>query len=70
MIGTHDGELDVTRANFRADLVDIFDPCLVRFEAVCRETNDLDAAGRKVGGTTSDLSKFSSADLRKTENGR
>ena len=64
VIGTYDGELDVTGANFRADLVDIIDPCLVRFEAVRRETNDLDAAGSKVRSTTSDLSKFSGTDLR------
>jgi hypothetical protein len=63
-IGTYDGELDVSWANFCADLVDIVDPCLVRTEVVRRETNDLDAASSKVGGTTSDLSKFRRADLR------
>lgn len=63
MIGTYDGELDVSWANFRADLVDVIDPCLVRIEVVRRETNDLDAAGSKVGGTTSNLPKFSRADL-------
>ena len=63
MIGTYDGELDVSWANLRADLVDVIDPCLVRIEVVRRETDDLDAAGSKVGGTTSDLSKFSRADL-------
>lgn len=63
VIGTYDGELDVSWANFGANLVDIIDPCFVRIEAVRRETNELDAAGSKVRGTTSDLSKFRRADL-------
>ena len=63
VIGMYAGELDVRWANFRADLVDIIDPCLVRVEVVRRGTNDLDAAGSKVGGTASNLSKFSHADL-------
>jgi hypothetical protein len=61
--GAYDGELDVSWANFGADLVDIIDPCLVRIEVVRRETNELDAAGSKVGGTTGDLAKFSRTDL-------
>lgn len=35
----------------------------MRIEVVRGETDDLDATGSKVGGTTSDLSKFSCADL-------
>ena len=64
-IGTHDGELDVSWANFCADLVDIVDPSLMRIEVVSRETNKLDATSSKVGGTTSDLSELGRADLGK-----
>ena len=49
VIGTYAGELDVRWANFRADLVHIIDPCLVRAEVVRRGTNDLDVAAAKSG---------------------
>lgn len=62
-IGTYDGELDVSWANFLADVVDVVNPGLVRIEVVGRQADDLDATSSKVGGATSDLSEFSRADL-------
>jgi len=65
--GTYNGELDIRWAFFRANLVDILDPGLVRIEVVSRETNDLDTTSGKIGGTTSDLSEFSCTNLGRSE---
>jgi hypothetical protein len=63
IIGTYDGELDVSWANFRANFVDILDPVLMRIEVVGRETNDFDISSSKVRSTTSDLSELGRANL-------
>lgn len=58
----NDGELHVGWSVTRAEVVDIFDPLVVVFEAIGRNSNEFDIALSKVISAASDLAKLSGAD--------
>lgn len=65
----NDGELHVGWSVTRAEVVDIFDPLVVVFEAIGRYSNEFDIALSKVISAASDLAKLSGADGRKVSAG-
>lgn len=58
----NDGELHVGWSVSRAEVVDIFDPLAVVFEAIGRNSNEFNIALSKVTSAASDLAELSGAD--------